>query len=100
MSAHQKAEDAASIRGILELLETDPGPVTFRLVEFSQHVSRRTAQRLLKNLADAGIIEHPVTEADVLGAKQKVQCIGWQFTERVRRGEIAIDVEKLAGGMA
>lgn len=95
MSAHQTAEDAASIRGILELLETDPEPVTVRLVEFSQHVSRRTAQRLMKNLADAGIIERPVVEADILGAKQKVPCLGWQLTPAARQGRIP-NAEELA----
>jgi len=99
MSSHQMAEDAASIRGILELLETDPEPVTIRLVEFTQHVSRRTAQRLMKILADAEIIERPVVEADILGAKQKVPCLGWQLTPAAKQGRIP-NAEDLVKGTA
>lgn len=96
MSAHQLVEDACSIRDILELLETDPEPVTIRLVEFTQHVSRRTAQRLMKILADAGIVEHSTAEADIMGAKQKVPCLGWQLTPAAKQGRIP-SAEELAG---
>jgi hypothetical protein len=53
----------------------------------------------MQRLADAEIIEHPVREADVLGAKQKVPCIGWICTEKARRGEIPT-AEELARGTA
>jgi len=98
MSAHQLAEDACTIRSILKLLE-GPDPVTIQLVEMTQCVGRRTAKRLMQRLADAEIIEHPVREADVLGAKQKVPCIGWICTEKARRGEIPT-AEELARGTA
>jgi len=98
MSAHQLAEDACTIRGILDLLE-GPDPVTIQLVAMTQCVSRRTANRLMQRLADAEIIEHPVREADVLGAKQKVPCIGWQLTPAAKQGQIP-SVAELARGTA
>jgi hypothetical protein len=99
MSAHQLTEDACAIRGILELLQEDPEPVTIRLVEFRQHVNRRTAKRLMKILTDAGIIEHPVVEADILGATQKVPCIGWKLTTIAKQGRIP-SAEDLVRGLA
>lgn len=99
MSDHQLAEDACSIRGILELLEDPAAIITVSLVEFTQHVNRRTALRLVSNLVRAGVIEHPTKDTDILGAKQKVPCIGWIFTEKARRGEMPT-AEELARGTA
>jgi DNA-binding Lrp family transcriptional regulator len=96
----QTAEDARTIRGILSLLREEPEPIiTVQLVAMTQAVSQDTARRLLRNLAKAGVIEHPTREADVLGIKQKVPCIGWVLTEKGKRGEIQ-SAELLAGGMA
>lgn len=96
MSDHQLAEDACSIRGILDLLEED-NIITVSLVEMTQHTSRQTALRLIKILSDAGIIEHPLREADILGATQKVPCAGWILTEKVTRGEIPSADELVKG---
>lgn len=96
-SDHQQAEDACTIRGILELLEEPGAIITVQLVAMTQHVSQDTARRLMRNLAEAWVIERQVIEADVLGAKQKVPCIGWQITPAYQRGELVIDIEKLAG---
>lgn len=98
-SIHQQAEDAATIRGILDLFAED-ATITVRLVAMTQAVSMPTAKRLLDGLEAAGILEHPVREADVLGVMQKVPCIGYALTEAARKGEIPTDAEKLAGGMA
>jgi len=93
--------DACTIRGILDLLQEEPAPViTVRLVAMTQHVSMPTAKRLLDGLEAARIIEHPTREADVLGSMQKVPCMGWRMTDAARKGEIPMDAEKLAGGMA
>jgi predicted ArsR family transcriptional regulator len=98
-SIHQQTEDATTIRGILDLFEEDE-TITARLVAMTQHVSMPTAKRLLDGLEAAGILEHPTREADVLGVMQKVPCMGWRLTEVARKGEILVDAEKLAGGMA
>jgi hypothetical protein len=97
----QTAEDAVTIQGILNLLQEEPEPViTVQLVAMTQAVSQDTARRLLRNLAKAGVIEHPTREADVLGVKQKVPCLGsWVLTAKCKRGEIQ-SAEILAGGMA
>jgi hypothetical protein len=102
MSAHQLAEDCCTIRGILDLFEENPATVlTVQLVAMTQHVSQDTARRLLRNMAAAGVIERPVREAELpgLGTIQKVPCIGWQLTEKAKRGEIP-GAEGLARGMA
>jgi hypothetical protein len=100
MSAHQLAEDACTIRGILELLQEKPEPViTVQLVAMTQHVSQDTARRLLRSMEAAGLIEHPIREADILGATQKVPCIGWQLTAIAKQGRIP-SAENLARGEA
>ncbi|MCK9570814.1 hypothetical protein M0R72_17830 [Candidatus Pacearchaeota archaeon] len=99
MSDHQRAEDCCTIRGTLDLFEEDPATIlTVQLVAMTQHVSQDTARRLLRNMAAAGVLEHPAREADILGSKQKVPCIGWILTENARRGEIP-DAEDLVRRM-
>jgi predicted transcriptional regulator len=96
MSSNQLAEDARTIRGILELLQDEPRPITIRQVEFTQNIGWRTAKRLIKNLAAAGVIEHPIAKADILGSRQRVTCLGWQLTETAKLGRIP-SAEELAG---
>jgi predicted transcriptional regulator len=100
MSSHQLAEDARTIRGILDLLQEDPKAViTVQLTAMTQNVSTRTAKRLLQNMADAGLIEHFTREAEVLGVRQRVPCVGsWVLTEKGKRSEIQ-SAEDLAGGI-
>jgi DNA-binding Lrp family transcriptional regulator len=83
----QTAEDARTIRGILDLLREEPEPViTIQLVAMTQAVSQDTARRLLRNLAKAGVIEHFTREADVLGVQQKVPCLGsWALRAKGKR---------------
>jgi hypothetical protein len=88
--------DACTIRGILDLLAD--GPITIREAAMTQHVSLQTATRLMAALANEGLIEHPITEADILGTTQKVICISYQLTAAARRGEVPMDAEKLARG--
>jgi hypothetical protein len=90
--------DACAIRGILDLLEA--GPITTREAAMTQHVSLQTATRLMTALANEGVIEHPITDADILGTTQKVICLSYQLTAAARRGEIPMDAEKPARGMA
>lgn len=90
-------QDTTTIRGILDLFEND-STVTVNDVAMTQHVSRETALRLMRRLADAGVIERPTKEAEVLGVKQKAPCIGWQLTTSAKKGEIQ-SVEELAGGI-
>jgi predicted transcriptional regulator len=94
----QITEDACIIRGILELLQEEPRPVTIRQVEFTQNIGWRTAKRLMKNLAAAGAIEHPIAKADILGSRQRVTCLGWQLTETAKLGQIP-SAEELARGI-
>jgi DNA-binding IclR family transcriptional regulator len=99
ITSNQLAEDASTIRGILDLFKEDD-IITVRLVAMTQAVNMPTAKRLLDGLESAGILEHPTREADVLGVMQKVPCLGWQLTEVARKGEISTDARKLAGGVA
>jgi predicted transcriptional regulator len=94
----QITEDACIIRGILELLREEPKPVTIRQVEFTQNIGWRTAKRLMTNLAAAGVIEHPIAKADILGSRQRVTCLGWQLTETAKLGQIP-SAEELARGI-
>jgi hypothetical protein len=86
----QLYEDAATIRGILNLLQQDePEPyITVRLVSLTQHVGEDTAKRLLKILSREGIIERPRKDVDILGARAKVPCLGWQLTVIAKQGRI------------
>jgi hypothetical protein len=99
MSANQVAEDARTIGCILKILQDDPHAViTVGLVEMTQHVGHRTAKRLLGILADANIIEHPMTQAEILGVVQTVPAVGWRLTYAARSGEIDFEGEQLARG--
>jgi hypothetical protein len=48
-------------------------------------------------MADAGVIEHPVVEADILCATQKIPRIGWQLTTIAKQSRIP-SAEDLARG--
>ena len=95
--AHLVAQDAAAIRGILDLL-AGPEPISALEVVNTQHISIQDAHRLLRLLNRAGVIEHPSAERDLLG----VSCRGvpqislWQMTYAAMAGEICTDAGILA----
>ena len=95
--AHLVAQDAAAIRGILELL-AGPEPITTYEVAITQHIGDKAARRLLHMLEGAGVIEHPIEERHVLGVLQPVPLLCWRMTEAARRGEVCTDAGILAEG--
>ena len=96
--AHLVAQDAAAIRGILELL-AGPEPISALEVVNTQHISIQDAHRLLRLLNRAGVIEHPSAERDLLGAAVVVpQVMLWQMTYAAMAGEVCTDAGVLTGG--
>lgn len=93
--AHLVAQDAAAIRGILELL-AGPEPITTYEVAITQHIGDKAALRLLHKLERAGVIERPIEEKRVLGVLRPVPLLCWQMTEAARRGEVCVDAGILA----
>lgn len=83
--AAQIAQDAVTIRGILELLAS-PEPISAIEVANTQHVSIQDAHRLLRSLFRAKVIEHPSRERTVLGMTVVVpQIMLWQLTKETGR---------------
>lgn len=96
--AAQIAQDAVTIRGILELL-AGPEPITALEVANTQHISIVDSNRLLHILHRAGVIEHPIAERDVLGTSQAVpQIMLWQLTYAAMAGDVCTEAGILAEG--
>ena len=90
-------EDAATLRGIVALLEE--GPATTRDAAITQHVGSITAGRCCRALQQAGIIAHPTVARTILGMSQDVPQLAWELTGAYRRGEIDFNAEAMAGGV-
>lgn len=90
-------EDAATMRGIIALLEE--APATTHEVAMTQHVGSTTAGRCCAVMQQAGIIEHQAIPKDILGVTQLVPQLEWCLTAAYQRGEILLDAETLARGI-
>jgi hypothetical protein len=91
------AEDAITLRGIIDLLEETPA--THRDIIASLHVGSITAGRCCRALFEAGAIEHPIITRTVIGVPTQVPQLEWRLTESYQRGEIDLDPEDMAGGV-
>jgi len=93
-------EDAATLRGIVELLAE--GPATICEVEMTQQISDHSRRRLLKILERAGIAEQETVRRTVAGKSERVPTKRWLLTHDFQAGRIAFEPERLAriGGKA
>ena len=95
---HLVTQDAAIMRGIMQLLADAPAPTNE--VAMTQHVGTDAARRIMKILHNAGIIEHrSPTDADA-GMTSRAILQLWQLTKAYLRGDVPFEPEKLAGGKA